>query len=182
MSFTLCHPYFSLYCGNQNSIFESFVLSFLKGLQSQRAILVLATGIPWFWNLSLSCLWSGCSDREIELGHCGSGMVLQCICGVLLFNRVLWSEPCRGTVHTQGLFLLLSPLFFWQNAFILCDNFTDDNGSKIKVSWLKSMDYWQATSKICCSSVKTWEWQGKVWVHNMLLNDVCKGQTVIFPN
>lgn len=68
LSRTFCQPNSSLYTGSKDYIFVSNFKKKKKGFRSQRAILVLATGISCFSNLSLSCLRSVSSAREIESG------------------------------------------------------------------------------------------------------------------
>lgn len=143
------------------------------------------TGIPWFWNFSLSCLWLGCSYGEIEVG---SVWLRNCAAvHVQLFSRALWSEPWWGTVHTHCLFVLQSPLFHVMDP------------SFFVRLWPKSVDCWQTNSwtlfphqnldKVrseCRSHVcfikELKSSSPSLHVYSLWFKPVCKGQTVIFPN
>ena len=80
MSYTLCHPYSSLYLGNKNSIFESFKLSFLKRLAESKGRISFVHWNSVILKSWLELLVVGLLRVEIELGSMWlrNGATVQC--------------------------------------------------------------------------------------------------------
>lgn len=139
--------------------------------------------MPWFWNLSLSCLWSGCPDREIEFGSLWlrNGATMHLWCFAIQQSFVVLAS--WGTVHTQCLFLLQSPLIFWENSccvimimdprfFIrLCDPSLWIAASNFKDILLLFQNLWEQWQGKVCAAVFLLE--GWSHLHLVHVNIIC---------
>lgn len=99
-----------------------------KSFQSQRVVLILATGIPWFWNLSLSCLWLGYWDEETEVGSLWlrNGATLCLWCWAIQQSFVVWAMAVQYT-----LIVYVYPKVLCSSGQSHALRFTSDNRSKM---------------------------------------------------